>query len=143
MEFMDTNVILRYLTRDDQAEAQRCYELFQRVKRKEIELVTSESVLAEVVYVLSSRSLYNQPRENIRALLLPIVSLAALKIPNRRTFLRALEYYASTRLDFEDALSIAHMERLKIDTLVSYDEDFGRVSDLAPSLPKGFRRREP
>jgi predicted nucleic acid-binding protein len=51
MDFLDTNVILRYLTRDDPVKAERCFELFQRLKRKEVKLVTSESVLAEVVYV--------------------------------------------------------------------------------------------
>lgn len=135
MDFLDTNIIIRYLTKDDPAKAERCYELFQRVKRKEIQLVTSESVLAEVVYVLSSRSTYNQPRENVRALLLPIISLPGLKIPHRRAFLRALDLYASTSLDFEDALSVAHMARLKLTTILSYDEDFDRVKDI--------QRREP
>ncbi len=135
MEFLDTNIILRYLTRDDPAKAQRCYELFQQVKHKQIRLVTSESVLAEVVYVLSSHSLYNQPRENVRTLLLPIIGLPGLKLAHRRAFVRALELYANTHLDFEDALSIAHMERLKLDTIVSYDQDFDRV--------KGIQRREP
>lgn len=135
MEFLDTNIILRYLTRDDPAKAQRCYALFQQVKRKQIRLVTSESVLAEVVYVLSSRSLYNQPRENVRTLLLPIISLPGLKLSNRRAFFRALDIYASTHLDFEDCLSIAHMERLKVNTILSYDQDFDRV--------KGIQRREP
>lgn len=135
MEFLDTNIFLRYLTRDDPIKAQRCYELFQRIKRKEIRVTTSESVLAEVVYVLSSRTLYNQPRENIRALLLPIVSLPNLRVPHRRAFLRALELYAGTLLDFEDALSVAHIERMKLSTILSYDEDFDRI--------KNIQRREP
>lgn len=135
MDFLDTNIFLRYLTRDDPVKAQRCYDLFQRIKRKEVRATTSESVLAEVVYVLASRTLYNQPRENIRTLLFPIVSLPGLRIPHRRTFLHALDLYASTSLDFEDALSIAHMERMKLTTIVSYDEDFDRV--------KHIQRREP
>ena len=60
MEFLDANVFLRYLTRDDPVKAERCYELLQRLKRKEIQVITSESVLAEVVCVLTSHSLYNQ-----------------------------------------------------------------------------------
>jgi len=135
MEFLDTNIFLRYLTRDDPVKAQRCYELFQQIKRKEIRATTSESVLAEVVYVLASRALYNQPRENIRTLLLPIVSLPGLRVPHRRAFLRALDLYAGTSLDFEDALSVAHIERMKLTTIVSYDADFGRV--------KHIQRREP
>ena len=135
MEFIDTCVFLRYLTKDAPNKAARCYELLQRVKRKEAQAVTSEAVLAEVVYVLSSRTLYKQPRERVRALLLPIVSLPALHVPHRRAFLRALDLYASTSLDLEDALSVAHMERLKVTTILSYDHDFDRI--------KGIERREP
>ena len=54
MRFLDTNVMLRYLTGDDQARAQACYELFQRVQRGEEELATCETIVAEVIYVLSS-----------------------------------------------------------------------------------------
>jgi predicted nucleic acid-binding protein len=130
VEFLDANIFLRYLTRDDPAKAEWCYELFQRMKRKEIQVITSESVLAEVVYVLSSRSLYHQSREQVRALLLPIISLPGLRIANRRTFLRALDLFAGANLDFEDALSLAHMERMQIKTIISYDRDFDRFQNI-------------
>ncbi len=135
MEFLDANVFLRYLTRDDPVKAERCYELFQRLKRKEIQLFTSESVLTEVVYVLSSRSLYHQSREQVRALLVPIISLPGLKIQYRRTFLRALDLFAGTNLDFEDTISLSHMERMRIKTIISYDRDFDRFRNI--------QRREP
>lgn len=135
MEYLDANVILRFLTKDDPAKADRCFALFSKVKAKEVVLTTSESVLAEVVYVLSSKALYDQPRENIRRMLLPIISLPGLRILHRRAFLRALDIFSTSRLDFEDALSIAHMERLKVKTIVSYDRDFDGV--------EGIRRREP
>ncbi len=68
-------------------------------------------------------------------MLLPIVSLPGLQVPHRPSFLRALEVYAVTNLDFEDCLSLAHMERLKIKTILSYDRDFDRL--------KTIQRREP
>ena len=135
MEFLDANVFLRYLTRDDPVKAERCYELFQRLKRKEIRVFTSESVLAEVVYVLSSRTLYHQSREQVRALLVPIISLPGLKIQYRRTFLRALDLFADTNLDFEDTISLAHMERMQIKTIISYDRDFDRFKNIQRHEP--------
>ena len=54
MKFLDTNVILRFLTRDDEEKADACLRLFQRVQRGDEELVTCEAVVSEVVYVLSS-----------------------------------------------------------------------------------------
>ncbi len=135
MEFVDTNVFLRYLTQDHPAAAQKCFELFQRLKRIEIRLATSESVLAEVVYVLASPRLYNQPRQNIKTLLYPIMSLSGLKIPNRKVFLRALDIYAETNLDLEDALSVATMEREKLTTILSDDKHFDKI--------EGIQRIEP
>ena len=135
MEFLDANVFLRYLTRDDPVKAEHCYDLFQRLKSKAIRAFTSESVLAEVVYVLSSPSLYRQSREQVRTLMSPLISLPGLKIQNRRAFLRALDIFAGARLDFEDALSLAHMERMQIKTIISYDRDFDSF--------KGIKRREP
>ena len=53
MQFVDANLFIRFLTRDDPEKAQACFELFQKAKKREILLTTSESVIAEVVYVLS------------------------------------------------------------------------------------------
>ena len=137
MRFLDTNVILRYLTRDDEARAQACYELFQRVQQGEEELATCESIVAEVVYVLSSPRLpYRLDHAQIRARLLPILTLRGVKLPQKRVCLRALDLYApSAFLDFEDALAVAHMEQRGIAEIVSYDRDL----DRAP----GIRRTEP
>jgi len=130
MKFLDSNVILRYLTRDDPKKAEDCYELFQKVKRGEIELTTCEAVIAEVVYVLSSHSLYNLPRDEICSLLLPIINLYGLKIPQKRLYILALDIYASKNIDFEDALSFAHMEKRQIKEIYSYDSDFDKLEEL-------------
>lgn len=130
MKFLDTNVILRYLTRDDPKKAEACYELFQKAKQGKVELMTCEAVIAEVVYVLSSPSVYNLPREEIRSLLLPIINLRGLRLPQKRLFIRALDIYASQNVDFEDALSIAHMEKRKMKEIYSYDTDFDKLEDI-------------
>ena len=109
MIFLDTNVILRYLTRDDPAKAERCLALFQKADRREIELTASEAIIAEVVYVLSSPRLYNLPRERIRDLLWPIIAMRGLKLPSRSLYQEALALYAAYKIDFEDALAVAHM----------------------------------
>ena len=137
MKFLDTNVILRYLTRDDEAKAEACYQLFQRVKLGEEELFTCEAVVTEVAYVLSSpRAPYRLSHEEVKARLLPILTLRSLRLPQKRLYLRALDLYASAPfLDFEDALAVAHMEHRGLTEIVSYDRDFDRVT--------GLRRIEP
>ena len=78
MQFVDANVFLRFLTRDDPVKAERVKDLLERAERGEVALLTSESVIAELVFVLSSPRLYNLGRDRIRALLTPILSLKGL-----------------------------------------------------------------
>lgn len=137
MRFLDTNVILRYLTNDDEEKARNCYELLQRVQRGEEELFACEAVVAESVYVLSSPRLpYQLTHEEIRVRLLPVLSLRSLRIPDKRVVLRALDIYAAYEfLDFEDALAVAHMEREGAGEIVSYDRDFDRVPSVRRAEP--------
>ena len=132
MRFLDTNIIVRYLTRDDEAKAEACYELFQRVQRGEEELFTSEAIVTEVAYVLSSpRAPYRLSHEEIRARLLPILTLRGVRLPQKQVYLRALDLYALYPvLDFEDALAVAHMEHRGLTEIVSYDRDFDRITGL-------------
>jgi predicted nucleic acid-binding protein len=133
--FIDSNIFIRHLTRDDPQKAQACFDLFRRAERNEINLTTSESVIAEVVYVLSSRQLYAIPRDEIRRLLRPLLLLPGLKLTHRGVYLRALDVYATYPIDFEDALLAAQMEQQQVTELYSYDRDFDQVA--------GIKRLEP
>ena len=132
MDFLDTNIILRYLTGDDEAKAEACYELLEQVRQGNKGLFTCEAVITEVVYVLSSPRLsYQLSRREIRARLLPILSLQGLRIPNKFIYFRALDIYvAHSQLDFEDAIAVAYMERIGVTQIVSYDRDFDRIDGI-------------
>ena len=128
MRFLDTNIIIRYLTKDDPVKAAACYDLFQRLKEGKEEVLTSEAIITETVYVLSSSAQYNLSHEEIRSRLSPILPLKGLKLPKKRLYLRALDIYAANPfLDFEDALSLSYMERVGIEEILSYDRDFDRI----------------
>lgn len=72
----------------------------------------------------------------IGARLRPLPSLRGLKLPHKRVVLRALELYSQyPQLDFEDALSMAHMERLGLREILSYDRDFERVLNVIRQEP--------
>lgn len=137
LRFLDTNIILRYLTRDDEAKARACFELFQRVKKGEEEVFTCEAVIAEVTYVLSSsRAPYRLKHEEIRARLLPIITLRGFKLPQKRLCLYALDLWSAYPfLDFEDALAAAYMHNRGMQEVLSYDTDFDHVA--------GIKRVEP
>ncbi len=128
--FIDTNIIIRYLTNEDPKKAQACYALFKKAEEDKITITTSESVIAEAVFVLASKKHYHLSPAEIKKRLTPLLSLRGLKLEHRLTYLRALELYTAYTLDFEDCLSIAHMERWQLKQIYSYDQDFDRVTNV-------------
>lgn len=138
MTFLDTNIFLRYLTRDDERKSQACRALFRRLDSGEEQATTSESVIAEVVYVLSARTGagYGLAPTDVAGRLKPLLAVDGLKLAHKRRYRRALDVYAAHPfLDFEDAMSVAHMEDQRLTELTSYDADFDRVP--------GVTRKEP
>jgi predicted nucleic acid-binding protein len=136
VRYLDTNVFLRYLTKDDPNKAGACYALFQRLKTGVETATTCEAIITEVVYVLSARAHYNLPHDEIRARLTPLLTVRGLKISHKRVYLRALDLYATYPfLDFEDAVLAAHMERTKETELYSYDTDFDRLPTVTRMEP--------
>jgi predicted nucleic-acid-binding protein len=89
---VDTAVIIRLLTHDDEAKATTDQVLFQRVEAGELTLNAPDTVISDAVYVLSSRSLYRKPRDEVRALLTPILRLPGFNIRNRRILSEHLTY---------------------------------------------------
>jgi predicted nucleic acid-binding protein len=134
-QFVDTNIFLRFLTRDDPQKAEACFRLLEKAKNSEVSLATSESVIAEIVFVLSSPRVYNLERADVRSRLYPLIALEGLKIPDRRKYLRALDLYAEHAVDFEDALTVAEMERSDIEELYSYDRDFDVFDNITRLEP--------
>lgn len=134
MTGLDTNIIIRLLTRDDEAKAERCLALLHRVERGDEEVFLPEAVLSEAVYVLSSPRLYHLPRERVRDLLAAIISLRAVHLPDKAVCLAALELFGESALDFEDALLVAHLESRGATGVYSYDRHFDATA---------LERREP
>lgn len=130
MQLVDTNIFIRFLTKDDPKKAASCLRLFEAAAKGKVKLYTIESIIAEVVYILSSKQLYHLSREKIAESLDPILRLRKLTVPYKTTILRALVIYRQNNVDFEDALLVAHLLRIKTNELYSYDRGFDRIPDL-------------
>lgn len=136
MRLVDANIFLRYLTADDAVKAAACRRLFMDLATGKTEATTSEVILHEVLYVLTSKAHYNLSHEEVAARLRPLLTVRGLRVPNKRRYLHALDIYAGNpKFDFPDAISIVLMEDLGIEEIASYDTDF----DGWP----GIRRVEP
>lgn len=128
--FLDTNVIIRFLTQDVPEQAEKARRVFAQLEADTLTVTASEAVIIEAVHILSSKVLYDLPRTEIRRYLRNVISLRGLKIVNKKIYLRALDLYASTTIDFVDTLNIAHMQREKLTTILSFDRDFDKIPGI-------------
>lgn len=133
--FVDTNIFLRLATRDNTDRADACARLFDACRQGRIDLATSEVILAEIVYVLTSPRQYRLPRSAAADFVERVLELPRLHIPERHTVHSAVQLYRETRLDFEDCLATAHVRSRKLEGIYSYDHGFDAVESLV--------RREP
>lgn len=132
--FIDTNLFIRYLTNDDPAKADKVEKLLDDAAAGAVKLVTTEMVIAEVVWVLESG--YSLKNTNIAPLIRGILATPGLDVINGPLVARAIELYESTNIDFIDGYIAAVMEKQGITELYSFDRK--HISRL-----KGIARKEP
>ncbi len=91
---LDTNVLIRYLTRDDLEQWERASQIIQENQPCFI----SNVVLCEVVWVLRGRHQFG--KDEIIATLEMMVQVRALKQENRSVVYQALQRTKQGRADF-------------------------------------------
>ncbi len=133
--FLDTNIFLRHLTKDDPQKARACFALVEAIERGRLSAWTSDLVIAELVFVLSRKDTYNLSREVIRDILLPLINLPGLKLPHKRMYHHVFELYTSLPIDYVNAYHAALMEHRGQLELYSYDTDFDRISGITRLEP--------
>jgi uncharacterized protein len=132
---VDANIFVRLLTGDDPQKASRCLALFKRARLGEVNFTTSESIIAEVAYVLTSPRSYRIPRAAVAAALRPLLVDPGLQIDHKATVLSALDLWKDSTLDFADCMAAARGRHTGLHGVYSYDRDFDRIP--------GIRRLEP
>src|SRR5437879_773803 len=105
LRFLDTNLLVRYLTRDDEQKARRALALLQRLERGEERVRSTVIVIFETVFTL--QRYYKVPKPRIRELMVPIIALRGLHLPNKSLLVRALDVYVERNISFADAYHAA------------------------------------
>ena len=133
--FVDTDVIIRFLTGDDPIKQAQAAAFFRAIEDGKLTVRAPVTVIADTVYVLGSPRLYRLPRPQIAAMLSRLVRLPGVRMERRRTVIAALALYGSSTLDFGDCMLVASMRQQGSSVIYSYDEDFERFPPI--------QRREP
>jgi predicted nucleic acid-binding protein len=131
--FLDTNILIRYFTRDDEEKAQKAFALLNRVEQGQERVETSLLVVFETIFALQ-RS-YKLPKNEIRELIAPILKLRGLHILGKALCLNALDIYAEQNISFADAFNQAYMQSRGISEIYSWDTDFDRMEGIKRIQP--------
>ena len=122
--FVDTNVLVRHLTGDPPAMAERATAFLAA----ESELYVADLIVAETIYVLES--FYKAPREQIADAMRSLVAMRSMITVDPALLLRAIEVYEVERLDFAEAYLVACAESTGIGRVASFDRTIDRVATV-------------
>ena len=126
MRLIDTNIILRYLLKDNEQQAKKAVEVISAGA------YTTAEVIAEAVYVLSR--VYKIPREEVSWMIHCV--LLDVKVENLKSLRYALGLFNQTTLDFVDCLLVAYHKVADVEIL-SFDKK------LNSALEKEFQIFQP
>lgn len=136
MHFVDTNVFLRFLTKDDPEKAEKCRELLQAASQGSTKLYTTDLVFAELIWVLQSPRTYNLSPSEISDLVIPLATIKGLSFPAKRYLPDMMELFVSTGADFIDVYNAVMMQIKGIGAIYSYDSDFDLFKDVTRVVPE-------
>jgi len=122
--FVDTNILVRHLTGDPPAMAKRATDFL----RSESELLLTDVIAAEMVYVLES--FYDAPRGQVADALQALVAFDSIVCVDAALLLRAIEVYEVERIDFAEAYLVASAESTGVNRVASFDRSLDRVSTI-------------
>lgn len=127
--FIDANVILRLVRGEPADQAQAAVGLFNRAAGGEFLLIIHPTVLAEVIYVLTSPRVADLHRPKVAAALRSLFGLDGVEVPDLDRTLEALRRFEATNLDWVDCLILSHSTGTAV---YSFDQKMLRAGAVDP-----------
>jgi len=122
--FVDTNVLVRHLTGDPPAMAERATSYLAAATQ----LLLADLIVAETVDVLES--FYEAPRQQIAMAMRALLAMPSVVSVDPALLLRAIEVYEVDRLDFAEAYLVAQAESTGVLAIASFDRSIDRVTTI-------------
>ena len=98
---IDTNVLLRYLLRDDEAQAERAYGLIHG----NATVLVTDVVLAETIWTLMGRK-FRAGKSDVISVIEALLNEPGIRFEDDQVVWRALQSYRDTDAGFSDALIV-------------------------------------
>jgi predicted nucleic acid-binding protein len=140
--FLDANVFLRFLTAPVDGPGARmkgqARDLFHAVRAGTTGATTTELVIHEVCYVLTSKKHYGLAHHEAIRLVRPLLRFRSLKLASgeRQILLRAFEIWeGNPKLEFSDSVIAARCEANGWE-LATFDEQLGSLPNVSRWMPE-------
>lgn len=124
---LDTNVLVRFLTQDDDAQFQVAADLIEGCTRDVPGYVCRE-VMIELVWVLERA--YKYSREEIAEALLSIVTASQLLVENAQDIASIVNLYRKEGYDFADLMIRQAAAKAENRTLKTFDQKLARLDGV-------------
>ena len=120
----DTNIIVRYLVKDDIPLYTKAKGFFDKVKNGSEKAVILESVIAECIYVLTK--IYQVPKDQASQSLIDILHYKEIANDDREELIKALNLFSKQGIDIVDCILCAKSVDSG-DVLFSFDDELNKV----------------
>jgi len=129
--FIDTSVFIRFFTKDDQEKYDDCVKLLELIEKGTIRPYTSNIVLLEIFFVLTS--LYKFEKLQVRKSLGIVLQMRNLTLIEKTNTPSALRHFDKYRIKYTDCLIVTQIP--KGTRLITYDAEFSKIKSLHPLTP--------
>jgi predicted nucleic-acid-binding protein len=126
ISLIDTNVIIRFLTADENSTNKNLHSFFNSIENGEMRVELKLIVLFQVVFVL--KSFYKVPKEDIAEGLLTLLRYKGIIIKEKKIVLRSLELWRKKNIEIVACYLIACLKGDSQNLLYSYDRDFDKFN---------------
>lgn len=130
MAALDTNVLLRYLVRDDSAQFSVASRLIQKCVANGESLFVPVSVAVELEWVL--RSAYGFAKEDVMRTFSELLSTVELTFQDERAIEVALALFRDHAADFADCVHVALASQAGEAPLWTFDRQASKVPGAKP-----------
>jgi predicted nucleic acid-binding protein len=130
---IDSNVVLRYLTKDPPRMAEAALKTLEDAQNAKISLILTPLTVAEVIWVLES--FYGHSKAKVAEIMGQFLFCEGLEVEDLDLLVDALSLYQGKNLDFADAYLAAVALRRGPQAVYSFDQHFNRIPGVTRLEP--------
>jgi len=122
---IDTNLIVRYLIKDNKEQFKFAEEFFELVRIGKVKAYLEQTVFTETIFVLSN--IYLIPRETIASTLFDLIMYKGIFNSEKDVLIESLNIFSDTKLHIVDCILVAKAKLEKIE-IKTFDKELIKYS---------------